>query len=83
MGPVSVLLVFLIVWWLVFFLVLPHGIQTPEEPDCPGAVESAPIKPRLWLKAGITTGVAAVITAIIALVVEADFFTFVESEVVP
>ncbi|MCZ6720264.1 MAG: DUF1467 family protein [Alphaproteobacteria bacterium] len=83
MGAASIFLVFVIVWWLVFFMVLPHGIRTPDKPDRPGTVESAPIKPRLWLKAAITTGIATVITGIIVGVVEVDFLTFVDVDEAP
>ena len=83
MGAASNFLVFVIVWWLVFFMVLPHGIRTADKPDRPGTVESAPIKPRLWLKAAITTGIATVITGIIVGVVEVDFLTFVDVDEAP
>ena len=83
MGAASIVLVFIIVWWLVFFMVLPYGIRTSDKPGRPGTVASAPIKPRLWLKAAITTGIAAVITGIIVGVVEADFLTFIDVDEAP
>ena len=89
MGLVSMLLVFVICWWLIFFLVLPFGIQTREEagisdePEQPGLVASAPVKPRLWLKAAITTGIALAVTAIVVAVVRSDFMTFTGSLDVP
>ena len=46
------------VWWLIFFMVLPFG-AAPEEHPQPGNVESAPARPRLLLKALITTVLAA------------------------
>ncbi len=89
MGLVSIVLVFSICWWLIFFMVLPFGIKTREEagvsdePEQPGLVASAPVKPRLWLKAAITTGIALVATAIIVAVVRSDFMTFTGSLDVP
>jgi predicted secreted protein len=49
---------FIVVWWLIFFMALPFG-AAPEEHPQPGNVESAPARPRLLLKAAITTVLAA------------------------
>ncbi len=49
------------VWWLIFFMVLPFGVA-PEEHPQPGNVESAPARPRLLLKALITTVLAVLVT---------------------
>ena len=50
-----------VVWWLVFFMALPFGAQ-PEERPQPGNVESAPARPRLLLKAAVTTVLAGLVT---------------------
>lgn len=64
MGPVTGAIVFLLIWWLVFFCVLPWGNQAPDQPET-GHATSAPAKPRLKLKFAITTGIAVVAFAII------------------
>ena len=61
------LVTFVILWMLVLFLVLPFGIRTADEtgePKVPGQADSAPVRPRLWLKAAITTGLAIVLWAV-------------------
>ena len=55
MNAITIILVFVIVWWIVFFMTLPFGIKAPERVE-PGHVPSAPDKPRVLLKAAITTG---------------------------
>jgi len=60
MGIVSGIVVFIIIWWLVFFVVLPHGNQPPAEVET-GHADGAPERPRLWRKAAITTGVSIVL----------------------
>jgi predicted secreted protein len=65
----SLLIVFCVSWWLVFFMALPFGAQPPEHPE-PGWTPSAPANPRLWTKAAITTLVAAAITGIFYWVAE-------------
>jgi len=79
MTPVTIVLIFVIVWWLVFFMVLPFGNRPAAPSELPaGAVESAPARPRLWLKAAITTGVAAALTALIVVIVQSRFVDFLE-----
>ncbi len=57
MSRVGFLVTFLITWWLFFFMALPFGAAPEENPE-PGHVESAPAKPRLWLKAFAATVLA-------------------------
>jgi predicted secreted protein len=56
--------VFLIVWWLVLFMVLPFGARPPDEVE-PGMAPSAPERPRMGLKFAVTTVIAAVLTPLI------------------
>ena len=65
MGLASGLAIYFIIWWVVLFAVLPWGIRSQHEA---GVVEDmadagAPVRPRLGLKALITTVVAGIIFA--------------------
>nr|WP_298684561.1 DUF1467 family protein [uncultured Dongia sp.] len=51
---------FLVIWWLTLFVVLPWGVRRSESPD-PGHDPGAPSNPMLLKKALITTLVATVI----------------------
>lgn len=68
MTVYELLITFVVVWWLVFFMALPFGAQ-PEEAPLKGHAESAPAKPRILLKALITTVLAVAITWAISLVI--------------
>jgi predicted secreted protein len=61
--------VFVIVWWLVLFMVLPFGASPPDEVE-PGMAPSAPARPRMGLKIAITTVIAAALTALIVWVLQ-------------
>jgi predicted secreted protein len=63
MNWLATALVFVIVWWLILFMVLPFGAAPPEEVE-PGMASSAPAKPRIGLKLAITTVLAALLTAL-------------------
>jgi predicted secreted protein len=75
MTLVTGIAVYVVVWWIVLFAVLPWGVRPPET-LVPGQADSAPENPRLWLKAGVTTLIAAVIWAGIYFVVQSDWISF-------
>jgi predicted secreted protein len=75
MSWVSGVVVYVIVWWLVLFTVLPWGVRIPDEPQ-PGFATSAPERPRLWLKVAVTSLIASVIWVVIYLIIDYDLITF-------
>ena len=75
MGWISGTLVYVIIWWLVLFMVLPWGNRPPDVVE-EGPATSAPENPRLWHKVGVTTVIAAVVFIIIYLVAEAGLINF-------
>ena len=79
MTLVSTALIYVVTWWLVFFMALPIGARSyheaGEEVEA-GNVSSAPMRPRLWLKAGVTTGIAAVLTLIAYFLIDSGALSF-------
>ena len=69
------IIVFILIWWMVFFSVLPWGNRPAKNPES-GHADSAPMKPRLGLKVLATTAIAIVFTAIAWLVISADIISF-------
>ncbi len=69
------LVTFVVIWWCVFFMALPWGNRAPDEVG-PGHADGAPANPRLWLKAGITTAVSAVLWGIAYYVISSDMLSF-------
>ncbi|WP_026987519.1 DUF1467 family protein [Fodinicurvata fenggangensis] len=69
------LMVYIVVWWLVIFTVLPWGVRRNENPE-PGHEAGAPENPMLGRKALVTTVISAVIWLIIYFVIEADIISF-------
>lgn len=68
-------MVYIVIWWVVIFAVLPWGVRVPDQQD-EGHASSAPSHPRLWLKGAITSVVAAVIWVGIYYLVESDWLSF-------
>ncbi len=69
MNLFEAVITYTMVWWLFFFMALPFGAQPEADPQ-PGNVESAPARPRLWLKAAIVTVIAGLATWGIAWIVD-------------
>ncbi len=61
--------VFLTIWFTVLFAVLPIGIRSQTEAGevTPGTEPGAPIAPRLWMKAGLTTLVSVVVFVVLVM----------------
>ncbi len=68
-------MVFVIIWWVVLFTVLPWGVRVSEHSE-PGHATSAPDKPMLWRKAAVTTAIAAVLWVGVYYLIESDLLSF-------
>lgn len=73
MGWASGLVVYGVLWWVVFFAVLPWGIRAQDETDqgtVQGTPGSAPDRPRIWMKAAITTGISIILWLVAFFLIE-------------
>jgi len=69
------LAIYVILWWLAFFTMLPMGAQSLHEADeasVPGVERGAPKSHRLVLKALIATGIAALVWLFVAWAISVD-----------
>lgn len=69
------ILLYVLIWWLLLFMVLPWGARPPENPE-PGHEEGAPERPMLLRKALVTTALAAVIWVGVYFLIQADILVF-------
>jgi len=77
MDTVSGIVVYILLWWWVFFMTLPFGARQPEEVEA-GHADGAPVRPMLWIKAGITTILALVLWFVVDAVITSGVFSFRE-----
>lgn len=66
---------YLMIWWITLFAVLPFGVRTQDEAGevVPGTPPSAPAKPRLLKAFLINTVVATAVFAIVWGALEYDW----------
>lgn len=69
------IMVYIVLWWLVLFTVLPWGVRPAENPQA-GHEIGAPEKPRLLLKFAVTTVVAGVIFGALYWFIDQGFVSF-------
>ena len=69
------ILVFVIIWWIVIFMVLPWGVRPSEDPEV-GHATGAPDNPRLLHKALATTAITIVLWLITYWIVSSDLISF-------
>mgnify|MGYP002641694691 FL=1 len=77
MSLTEIVVVYIIIWWLVLFMVLPFGI-TRVDPDTllPGQDPGSPAKGRMVLKLVITSGITAVLLGIYYFVATTGLISF-------
>ena len=82
MDSVMAVAIYIFIWWIVLFAVLPFGVRTQAEEGevVPGTPESAPAKPRILRIFLINTLVA---TVVFALVYAAIVYKIVTPETFP
>jgi predicted secreted protein len=76
MDIVSSIVVFLIIWWVVLFGVLPLRISR-NAPQVEGQDAGAPDHPHLWWKVRVTTIITVVIFGIIWTAVRFNLIDFI------
>ncbi len=75
MGWATGIAVYILVWWISLFTVLPYRANRAAKP-MPGTVESAPDNPRLLFKFAVTTGIATVLWLGIYALTKSDILSF-------
>ncbi len=71
MNPVTATVVFIIIWWIMLFMVLPWGVSRTENPEA-GHDHGAPARPMLVRKLLITTGITIMLFGILYAVIDAE-----------
>jgi len=75
MGWATGIMVYLVIWWIALFMVLPLGVRRVENPG-KGEERGAPERPDLVRKAIITTVVAAVLWIAFYAFYQMDILSF-------
>ena len=81
MGITGSIIVYVLIWWIIFFSILPVGIQSNKEKfkeNIEGIDPGAPKNPRIAKKFLITTIITSIIFIVIYYLVEFDLLNLRE-----
>ncbi|MEC7212475.1 MAG: DUF1467 family protein [Pseudomonadota bacterium] len=81
MGVTGSIIVYVMIWWIIFFSVLPIGIQSNKEiykEKIGGNDPGAPKNPRIVQKFLLTTLITSIIFAVIYYLVRIDLLNLRE-----
>ena len=81
MGITGSIIVYVMIWWIIFFSVLPIGIQSKKEvfkEKIGGMDPGAPKNPKIALKFLITTLITSIIFVVIYYLVDIEFLNLRE-----
>ena len=79
MSSLSIFLVYLMVWMIIFFMSLPIGINVSDNLEI-GNANSAPSKPHLKLKVLFSTIISIIPTYFIYWLIETEYlFIFIQN----
>ena len=67
---------YVLIWWIVLFAVLPIGTRPVEDADARSGWRGAPENPRLLMKVVVTTLVAGVVWFGAWLLITSDWLSF-------
>ena len=77
MSITGSIIVYVMIWWIIFFSVLPIGIQSNKEifkDSIEGSDPGAPKNPKILKKFLITTIITSILFIMIYYIVELGFF---------
>lgn len=75
MDIVSIIVVFILSWWMILFMVLPWGIEM-EGPNSEGNLPGAPKNHNLKKKLIITTSISFCLTILISVLITYNVVDF-------
>jgi predicted secreted protein len=75
-NPFTGVAMYVMIWWLALFAVLPFGTRPVADADATTGWRGVPDKPRLGRKLLITTLVSAVIWVLCYLVITSHWLSF-------
>ena len=76
MGWFTAVVLYLLIWWVVLFAVLPFWTRPNPEPDVQSGWRGAPAKPHIGRKIIATTLVAALVWGGCVALIESDWLSF-------
>ena len=69
MSPTGLAIIYIIIWWIVFFVILPIDVERKKSVKIEGEDPGSPENPKMLKKFFYCTGITTVIFSIIYLLI--------------
>lgn len=69
------IVVYLLIWWVTLFVVLPWKVQPPRRPE-PGMASSAPVAANMGIKCVVTTVIAAFLWVCVYVLIDSGIIDY-------
>ena len=76
MRAFNAAVMYVMIWWVVLFAVLPIGVRTLEHTDNPAGWQGAPQRPMMWRKLLVTTLVSFVLWGVAVVLIHQGWIDF-------
>ena len=73
MGITGSIVIFVIIWWIIFFAILPIDVNRQKTSEIKGEDPGSPENPKMLKKFVYCTGITTVIFIIIYLLIKFDY----------
>ncbi len=73
MSLTGLAIVYIIIWWIVFFAILPIDVNRIKTVKIEGEDPGSPENPKMWKKFLYSTGITTVIFVIIYLLIKFEY----------
>jgi predicted secreted protein len=83
MTAITGIAMYVVIWWIVLFAVLPFGVTPTTEPGGRGQMTGAPERPMMLKKVVWTSALAAVVWLLIFAIVQSDWLPVRDTLAVP
>ncbi len=74
MSPTGLAIIYIIIWWIVFFAMLPIDVNREKKDNIEGVDPGAPENPKILKKIVLSTAITSIIFIIIYLLVKYEYF---------
>ena len=73
MSPTGLAIIYIIIWWIVFFAILPIDVERKKMIKIDGEDPGSPENPKMWKKFLYCTGITTFLFIIIYLLMKFEY----------
>ena len=73
MSPTGLAIIFIIIWWIVFFAILPSDVERDKRVTIEGEDPGSPENPKMLKKFVYCTGITLILFIIIYLLMKFEY----------